>query len=116
MSGGIAPHEGQALPTFLFFFLQGYCGWLKNLHFLNKITIPSVKAEAQLFIARMVSTQKALVGKCFGACPDMLSFMGRFKGSEIIPSVFERQKPKETATFSLSLAYLHFLPTFSSLR
>lgn len=89
---------------------------LKTCFFFYRTTILSVKAEAQLFIVRMVSTQKTLVGKCFGACPDMLSFMGRFKGSEIIPSVFERQKPKEKATFSLSLAYLHFLPTFLSLR
>lgn len=49
----------------------------------------------------MVSTQQALVGKCFGARPDMLSFMGRFKGSEIIPSVFERQAKGKSNIFTL---------------
>lgn len=116
--GGIASHKGQASLTFLLFFSKGYCGWLKNLHlFFYKITILSVKAEAQLFKVRMASTHRALVGKCFGACPDMLSFMGSFKGSEITPSVFERQAKGKKATFSpLSLAYLHFLPTLFSLR
>lgn len=49
----------------------------------------------------MVSTQKALAGKCFGARPNTLSFKGRFKGSEITPSVFERQAKGKSNIFTL---------------
>lgn len=102
MSVGIASHQGQMSLTFLLFSSQGYCGWLKSLNFFfYKIAILNVKAEAQVFIVRMVSTQQALVGKCFGARPDMLSFMGRFKGSEITPSVFERQARGKSNIFTL---------------
>lgn len=74
---------------------------LKAWIFFYKIAILNVKAKAQVFIVRMVSTQQALVGECFGARPDMLSFMGRFKGSEIIPSVFERQAKGKSNIFTL---------------
>lgn len=101
MSVGIASHQGWASLTFLFLFSHGYRGWLKSLNFFYKIAILNVKAEAQLFIVRMVSTQKALVGKCFGARPNTLSFKGRFKGSEITPSVFERQAKGKSNIFTL---------------
>lgn len=91
--------------------------WLakKLTFFFYNITILSVKAEVQLFIVRTASTQKALVGKCVGARRDILSFMGGFKGSEIITLCFwktsQRKKQHFHSPWLICISYLHSSPS-----